>query len=205
MAILEYFAKVLNSVNWIGVDIKINGSRLDLNTVEISEFRRELDMSKSLLTKELIFRTTEGYSFEIKSERFCSWTQKELGCIHYTIRSIDFQGDIEINSLLDFDVFNEDSNYDEQFWNHIDEGQIDEYAFVQAETKKTGFEVVAMMQSDMVSDTECDISLYSAAKKAGQIFKFSLRAGQSVELVKKAIIVSSFHVNKGAVKAISPG
>jgi maltose phosphorylase len=28
----EYFAKVLNAPNWIGIDIEINGESLDLNT-----------------------------------------------------------------------------------------------------------------------------------------------------------------------------
>jgi maltose phosphorylase len=32
MAILRYFAKVLNAPNWIGIDIEINGESLDLNT-----------------------------------------------------------------------------------------------------------------------------------------------------------------------------
>jgi maltose phosphorylase len=40
----EYFAKVLNAPNWIGIDIEINGEMLDLNTcAEVTDFRRELE------------------------------------------------------------------------------------------------------------------------------------------------------------------
>ena len=102
----EYFAKVLNSVNWIAIDIFINGQRLDLATAEISDFRRELDMRHSILKKSLRIKLANGQSLEIESERFCSRVTKELGCIHYTLRSVDFNGRVEIDSRLDFDVYN---------------------------------------------------------------------------------------------------
>jgi maltose phosphorylase len=41
----EYFAKVLNAPNWIGINIEINGEQLDLNTcIAIADFIRELNM-----------------------------------------------------------------------------------------------------------------------------------------------------------------
>jgi len=41
----EYFAKVLNSVNWIGINVVIDGVELDLAKCEGSNFHRELDRS----------------------------------------------------------------------------------------------------------------------------------------------------------------
>jgi maltose phosphorylase len=36
----EYFAKVLNAPNWIGIDIEINGENLDLaKCTQVSNFR----------------------------------------------------------------------------------------------------------------------------------------------------------------------
>jgi maltose phosphorylase len=44
----EYFAKVLNAPNWIGIDIEINGEMLNLNTcAEVTDFRRELNMKRA--------------------------------------------------------------------------------------------------------------------------------------------------------------
>ena len=48
----EYFAKVLNSCNWIGVKIKVGEEELDLNTaVAVNNFYRELDMRSGLLKR----------------------------------------------------------------------------------------------------------------------------------------------------------
>ena len=48
----EYFAKVINSTNWIGINIAIDGEELDLAKAKILSFRRELDMKKGLLSRE---------------------------------------------------------------------------------------------------------------------------------------------------------
>src|SRR4051812_16937597 len=40
----EYFAKVLNATNWIGLNITVNDEVLDLNVCEVQEFSRVLDM-----------------------------------------------------------------------------------------------------------------------------------------------------------------
>src|SRR5690606_3391762 len=40
----DYFAKVLNAANWIGIDIKADGETLDLNTAKVSDFKRVLNM-----------------------------------------------------------------------------------------------------------------------------------------------------------------
>jgi maltose phosphorylase len=43
----EYFAKVLNAPNWIGIDIEINGESLDLNTcTAVKTFVARLNMKE---------------------------------------------------------------------------------------------------------------------------------------------------------------
>ena len=144
----EYFAKVLNSVNWIGIDLLLGDQKMTISPDMISNFRRELDMKSSLLRREMTVTTKEGFVFKISSERFCSWTQKEIGSIDYKVKSINYSGPITLVPYLDFDIRNQDSNYDEQFWENVDQGISDTGFFVQAYTKKTFFEVRA--QFDVV-------------------------------------------------------
>ena len=44
----EYFAKVLNSCNWIGIDIWIDGQQIDLNQCTVKSFYRELNLQSSV-------------------------------------------------------------------------------------------------------------------------------------------------------------
>jgi maltose phosphorylase len=49
----EYFAKVLNAPNWIGIDIEINGESLDLNTCTAVKTCRELNMKEGWYNRSL--------------------------------------------------------------------------------------------------------------------------------------------------------
>ena len=133
----EYFAKVLNSCNWIGIDVTVNGESLDLAKVkEVHSFRRELDMKQGLLIRSMDVTLQNGARIEINSRRFVSMHNNELGAIAYSITSKNYKGSIKIESYLDFDVVNQDSNYDENFWNtEQTEAEINNH-YVQAITKK---------------------------------------------------------------------
>ena len=50
----EYFAKVLNAPNWIGIDVSVNGESLNLNTCKkVEDFRRELNMREGWYSRLL--------------------------------------------------------------------------------------------------------------------------------------------------------
>jgi maltose phosphorylase len=196
----EYFAKVLNSVNWIAVDIYLDGKRLDLAKVEMLEFYRELDMQSSILKKRIKFKTSEGYVFKIESERFCSRATRELGCIQYKIRSENYKGPLSIRSYLDFDVYNEDANYDEQFWSHLSTGKVDNKAFVESKTRKTDFQVLAMMSTELnAGGLEAQKDLLED-KLAGVQYDFFMESGEQITLNKSVVIVSSFYEERDRLK-----
>ena len=184
----EYFAKVLNSVNWIGINLYINGELLDYNQAEIIEFRRELDMKHSIFKKDITIRTLGG-QLSISSERCCCLDPKELALIRYTIRSIDFVGDLKIESYLDADVMNQDANYDESFWDILDPEDTS-FPSVRARTKKTGFEVYA----SMYNETEVGISDNSSSPgKTFESITISMTERQETTLHKYVAINTSFH------------
>ena len=112
----EYFAKVLNSVNWIGLDIEIEGERLDLNAAEVLKFERELDMKRGVLSRQFQLRFPSGKEIEVSAVRFVSMHRDEIGAIRYGMKALNFTGQARIVPFLDFDVVNQDSNYDEKFW-----------------------------------------------------------------------------------------
>jgi maltose phosphorylase len=64
----EYFAKVLNAPNWIGIEIEINGESLDLNTAKaVRHFRRELNMKEGWLSRSFTAQLQNGAEVEVNS------------------------------------------------------------------------------------------------------------------------------------------
>ena len=117
----EYFGKVPNSINYIGIDVLVNGKYLDLGKCEVENFYRELDMKNGILTRTFI-ANVDGSKIEVKVQRFLSIKRKELAVIKYDVRALNFDGEITFVSYLDGNVTNEDSNYEEKFWINISSG-----------------------------------------------------------------------------------
>ena len=142
----EYFAKVLNSCNWIGINIEVNGEFLDLNKQTILSFYRELDMKQGLLIRRFRVRFDSGKELEVESTRLCSMADDEMAAIRYSVTPINFSGNVKFTPYLDGKVMNHDSNYDEFFWDE-DSHKVDlQKGYVCTKTKKTNFTVSTTMR-----------------------------------------------------------
>ena len=151
----EYFAKVLNAPNWIGLHIKINGELLDLNTcLEVKNFRRQLNMKEGWYERSFTAMLPNQQEIQVKVLRFLSLRYDELGALRYEITPLTTEATIEIESYLDSGIKNNDANWDERFWNTLEISSEDNFATILAETKKTGFKVHTFMQNQLFIDNK---------------------------------------------------
>ena len=151
----EYFAKVLNAPNWIGLHIKINGELLDLNTcLEVKNFRRQLNMKEGWYERSFTAMLPNQQEIQVNVLRFLSLRYDELGALRYEITPITTEATIEIESYLDSGIKNSDANWDERFWNTLEISSEDNFATILSETKKTGFKVHTFMQNQLFIDNK---------------------------------------------------
>jgi len=81
----EYFAKVPNACDWIGIRIILDQEEVNLAKADVKSFHRELDMQKGLLIRHVEFVTPKGRHISIASTRFCSMADDEIGAIEYKV------------------------------------------------------------------------------------------------------------------------
>lgn len=193
----EYFAKVLNSVNWIGIIVEIKGEILDLSKAkEIHSFYRELDMKNGVLNRKMDITMSNDVRLIIESSRITSMANDELGALSYTIKSVNYSGPINVSSYLDFDVVNEDSNYDEKFWNSLEQVASSKECYVSAETKKTGYVVGASMNNNYRydgSEIDVNVKFETSPKKSVENIEFYIEEGREFNLEKYVGITSSMY------------
>lgn len=197
----EYFAKVLNNVNWIGLHIKINDQILDLNKCEVSEFKRELNMQVGVLTRTFKAKLKNGIEVTVKAERFCSMYNSELGALNYAITTSE-KAKIEVVSFLDFDIENQDSNYDEKFWDEADRGKNGNDFGIVGKTKKTEFLVSAACHTVLQKGEQViskPLHEVSADKQIGQAYVVNVEANEQVSISKICAILSSLNHNKEGI------
>ncbi|MCR8561332.1 glycoside hydrolase family 65 protein [Mucilaginibacter sp. BJC16-A38] len=190
----EYFAKVLNAANWIGIDINIDGEQLDLAKCEVISFRRELNMQEGYLKRNFTAKTALGKIVEVEATRFCSMADDEAGAIKYTITPVNFSGSLTITPFIDGDVVNKDSNYDEKFWDEVKKESWNDGGFIQMRTKKTGFEVATGMLISVLQAGE-PVKLHTQAvtkeKYIAAKFKLQVTEEQNTTIIKYAANLSS--------------
>lgn len=198
----EYFAKVLNSVNWIGLHIRVNGQLLDLNQCEILNFERVLDMHHSLLQRKFTVRLANGNEVSVETERFYSLADDEIGALKYNIRAYNFEGEITIESYLDFNVVNQDSNYDQRFWDPLSQEVTPQYGQVKAKTKKTDFIVACGMHNQLFHNGNAVEGNKQIEKKDQLVthrFSANVSKGDTLQLIKLSSTVSSFYYDEDKI------
>ncbi|MCL6590557.1 MAG: glycoside hydrolase family 65 protein [Firmicutes bacterium] len=135
----EFFAKIINSTNWIGIRIFINDVELDLARGAAKDFRRELDMKEGRLARSFTWLGPEGQETAFCFTRFLSRAETSLACVSVTATPLNYEGRLVLEPYLDGDVVNEDANYGEKFWEEVGHRIEPDRACLLMRTKKTGF------------------------------------------------------------------
>lgn len=200
----EYFAKVLNAANWIGIDIRINDEVLDLQACTVSNFRRVLNMKAGYLERSFTATLGSGKQVKVLAQRFCSIVDDEAGAIRYSIMPLNFDGQLTITPFIDGDVKNQDANYDEKFWEEIDREVTEGSAYLTLRTKKTGFDVCTGMKFLVCRQgipVETPLLTVEAEKYVAGRMVVPVISGQEVLIFKYAANLSSENHSRESLKS----
>lgn len=195
----EYFAKVLNSPNWIGIDLSINGRTIDLAKCNIISFKRRLNMKEGFLERSFKINIPGGKTFEICAVRFLSMAEPDLGVIRYSVKSLDFDGKIDYTIYIDGDVQNEDTNYGEKFWEEVSK-QIDgDSGILVTKTLKTDFHVAIGMCFEFQRQNTLILSkpeLITGEKYIAANVSLGIKKDEEIVLYKYVSVLSSLNNSK---------
>ncbi|MFP8048448.1 glycoside hydrolase family 65 protein [Weissella confusa] len=184
----EYFGKAINALNFVKAEIRIDGDLIDLAKTPFDDFELSLDMKAGNLHRSFIVK-----GVKISVDRFISVAKKELADLRWTFVSVDkATHQLELTSLIDADVMNEDSNYDEKFWDVLDKEADEESAFIMTRTIANPFGVpqftVAARQR-FVSDLPA-VGSVNDDKQVGNVFA-GIVTETPVQIEKRVIVTTS--------------
>ena len=208
----EYFAKVLNAPNWIGINIEINGENLDLAKCQsVSNFKRELNMKEGIYYRSFNAKMQNGLEIKVKVTRFLSLDIDELGVINYEITP-NADAKIVFKPYVDAGVHNEDANWEEKFWEPLNVQHNNNEAFVTARTFKTNFTATTFMQNAILLNGEdtnaLPINIEKNNEKVEFTYEVAVANGQTASIQKLGgYTVSMNHENtqKAAQNVIAEG
>ncbi len=201
----EFFAKVINSTNWIGTGITVNTKTLDLAKCRIINFRRELDMKEGKLIRSFKWSDEDGKETTFSFERFLSMAEPNLACISIRIKPLNYSGEISFSPILDSNVVNEDSNYGEMFWEEVNKTVNFEEALLVTKTKKSNFLLATATCSRFFLD---GIEIFpekkptTAEKLVGHQVKVQVEQGKIIEINKFVMVCTSRDYAEGIIASV---
>ncbi len=195
----DYFGKVVNAINLIEIGVTVDGETIDLFQNEVRAFSRELDMERGVLTRRFVVGLSKG-DVTVVAERFLSIARKEVLAIRYRVTPT-FRAEVAFAPALDANVRNEDSNYEETFWEALEQGADGSEAYVLARTKANPFgapRFTACAAMRALGAKEAAVSDGRVALRAARV----VDANRTAEMVKLVCVdTSRNHDSDAALKA----
>ncbi|TRO65202.1 glycoside hydrolase family 65 protein [Christiangramia sabulilitoris] len=193
----EYFAKVLNAPNWIGINVFVNNEALDLHTCkEVKNFRRELNMKEGFLSRSFEAVLPNGVEIQVKSLRFLSIVNDELGAIKYEVTPLNSDAVIQFEPYLDGSITNTDANWEERFWKTLEVTTDKDKGFIVSKTLKTEFHVGTYMKSEIFQNGDrIELSPEINTGDDTVSFTYTIKAnkGESAGIIKYAGYVTDMN------------
>ncbi len=203
----EYFAKVLNAPNWIGINVSINGELLDLAKCnKVEDFRRELNMKEGWLSRSFIATLQNFIEIKVETKRFLSLDIDEVGAIEYNVTSLNNDAQIDFSPYLDNEITNEDSNWDDKFWDVLSVNHDNEQAFIVSRTMKTHFYVCTSMQTQVSLNGTVlaqDKTVNDSIVKIAFTYQNQVSKGDTITLTKFGGYISDRNYDKNELISVA--
>ncbi|WP_298312837.1 glycoside hydrolase family 65 protein [uncultured Aquimarina sp.] len=184
----EYFAKVLNAPNWIGINVEVNGEKLNLHKCKtVSGFRRELNMKEGWYQRSFNAILQNDIEVAVKSTRFLSLDLDEVGAIKYEVTPVNKDAVVQFTPYLDSGITNEDTNWDDKFWDTYEVSHKGNSAYISSKTMKTEFHVCTGMLNQLYLDEKLQ-DVYPTVETnktyAGLAYKVEVAKGKTAAIHK---------------------
>jgi len=108
---------MVNAVNFLPVRILAGSEELDINTCNITDFVRELDMHKGTLRRSMSWTLKDGSQLNLSFCRFLNMTHVNQAGQQICIESNSFTGNVSIEFGVDFNTIHE--AHDLCYWNEV--------------------------------------------------------------------------------------
>ncbi|HPQ13537.1 MAG TPA: family 65 glycosyl hydrolase domain-containing protein [Paludibacteraceae bacterium] len=192
----EFNDKIVNAPNWTVISVRLNDERLDIGEWDLANFKRVLNMREGYLERTFEATSFKGHRIQVTVKRFLSMAENEIGVISYTVKSLNYDGRISFLPLIDGDVRNYYTNYNEPFWNVLQTRTEQDVSHLWAQTRKLDFHVCCALTYDFYKNRELlNVNPIKIEKEkvAGFSVGTDIKKGETVTLRKYVSVISSLN------------
>ncbi len=188
--------RIINAPNWTAISVRLNDDRLDLAEWDVQNFKRVLNMREGFLERSFEAVSFKGHRIQVTVKRFLSMAETEIGAISYSVKSLNYEGRISFLPLIDGDVKNQYTNYNELYWNVLQTKTEQDVSHLWAQTRRNDFHVCAALTYVLYKNNEqmnVNPTKIEKEKVAGFSIGTDVRIGDTVCLNKYVAVINSLN------------
>ncbi len=183
--------ELVNCPDWLPLVVVINGDRFRLDQGEVISYRRQLDVRRGVMSRDVRWRSGSGHTVDIHFERFASLADRHVLALRCRVTPLDFEGTVEVQSSIN----GYPDNQGIMHWEWINQGDItigegDRASWMQVRTRNTGIEL-GMATRLTVLDANATVRVTGCQGYPSLSATFPVQSGQTVTLEKIVTVFSS--------------
>lgn len=181
------YTELANCPDWLAFSIVVaGGDRFRLDQGDILFYQRVLNLKDGVLSRVIHWRSPSGYTFDIQFERFTSLDNPHLLAVQLKVKSLDYEGPIEIQSSLSGYPDNQGYNH----WDLINQSAAENEIGLSARTRGTMIELGVVAQVN-AENLETQPMASNVPGYPTLSYQYQAKVGQEICLQKKVAIFSS--------------
>ena len=183
--------ELANCPDWLPLVVIINGDRFRLDHGEILSYRRQLDVRRGVLSRDVRWRSGSGYTVDIHIERFASLVDQHVLALRCQVTPLDFEGTIEVQASIN----GYPDNQGVMHWEWLNQGDIttDEGAhatWLHLRTRNSGIEL-GMATRLTVLDASATVRVTGCQGYPNLTATLPVQSGQTVTWEKVVTVFTS--------------
>lgn len=187
---------ILNVADTQGIKLYLGKEEYSAGTGTLHSCKRSLDMADGVTKREVDWTSPQGKQIRLEIKRMASFVEKNLFMIEYKLTSVNYKGEVRIESSHSGDVKNffdasdprvsaEAADYLEPVQCRAENG----IAYIVQKTKTTGQEICSAVKN--VSEELVSLGIFREERKAKEILEGNIEPGETITLYKYTVLTDS--------------
>jgi len=180
------YTELANCPNWLPFIIKVAGESFHLDTGEILNYERRLDLRLGIVSRDVRWRSPTGHTLEFHFERFLSLADQHVLAIRCQITSVDFEGEVSVE--IGFHA--EPDTRGVKHWKTLNQGGADNIIWLHSQTLHSTIQLGMAAKLVVEGEDAASVRVHQSGSPKLQT-TFVVQPGQTVSVEKIVTLFTS--------------
>ncbi|WP_341527239.1 beta-phosphoglucomutase [Nostoc sp. UHCC 0302] len=179
--------ELVNCPSWLPLVVKVAGESFSMDSGEILNYERRLDLRLGLVSRDVRWRSHNGHTLDFHFERFTSLADQHVLAIRCQITSLDFEGDVTVE--VGFDA--KPDTQGTQHWQTLSQGGADHILWLHSQTLHSEIQLGMAAKLVVEGDDTAPIRVENPSHSPTLASTFEFVPGKTVTVEKIVTVFTS--------------